>query len=780
MKKPLFRKVGSLALAAALTTTLFYAPIAATPVYAEEAGTTAPSADPSASPATPAPVETAPAAAEPPATAPAETAPPESVPADPAAEQPPAVAAPTPVSVKLSGPDSARIGESFDVGLSLGGPSEGATAGKFVIEYSQLQFEFVSAQSAGSGVQVLAENDEPGQVTIVATAEGGFKDGKTVLTLTFKALAETDLSGISASAELGAADGSVQQGRESFAIQVASGIAGDLNNNRAIDVGDLAVLIKYFGVDSTSADWSKVAAGDFDKSGAIDLADLAALGKIVLYDNGQQFELLEADIMGMQNAMEAGKLTSVELVQMYLDRIAAYDQQGPAIKSIISVNQEALKTAAALDAERKEKGPRGLLHGIPIIVKDNYDTLGMPTSAGCTCLKDNYTVSDSYMVKKLKDAGAIILAKANLSEFAINTDTNSSLGGQTKNPYDLTKNPGGSSGGTGAALAANFGAAGLGTDTGGSIRIPSSYNSIVGIRPTIGLTSRDGIIPLALSQDVGGPMARTVADAAIMLDAISGYDPNDIATAGSVGKIPVSYTKYLDKNGLDGARIGVITDASITGSNAEVKGLLAKAVEDMKAQGATVVEVSIPNVSKILSYSSLSAYEFKFNLNEYLANTRMVDPNVVRYHTLGDIVNSGTDFLQSLKNTLTTRNGIETLETQEYKDILLYRTKLTQQSLLQVMADNKLDALLYPSTSGPTGSSSGSANRLSPFSGFPAISVPAGFVSAGTPIGIELLGRPYEEGTLIKLAYSYEQATHNRKAPESVPELAAAEPAPQP
>ncbi|MCR8658616.1 amidase family protein [Paenibacillus endoradicis] len=686
------------------------------------------------------------------------------------------------INVQLSGPAITRVNENFDVNFQLNGLSEEETAGKFVIEYSQSLFEFVSVQTANSDVSIVGQNEEPGKVTIIiATLDGTLENNKNLLSVTFKAKSETDMKGITASVEIGnAEDGSTQQVQDNISIKVASGIAGDLNNNNVIDVGDLALLIKYFGIDSSHENWNKVEAGDFDGNETIGIEDLAALGKIVLYDNGQQFELLEADIMNIQNAMAAGKLTAVELVQQYLDRIEAYDQDGPAIKSIISINEQALVTAAALDLEREESGPRGLLHGIPIIVKDNYDTLGMATSAGCTCLQDNYSVSDSYMVKKLKDAGAIILAKANLSEFAINTDTNSSLGGQTKNPYDLTKNPGGSSGGTGAAIASNFGVAGLGTDTGGSIRIPSSYNSLVGIRPTIGLTSRDGIIPLALSQDVGGPMTRTVADAAIMLDAISGYDPNDIVTAGSVGKIPTSYTQYLDKDGLQGARIGLIVDSGVMGNNAEVKQLMTNAVADMQAQGATVVQVNIPNITKILSYSSLSAYEFKFNLNEYLSNPRMVDSNAVRYHSLGDIVASQNDFLASLKNTLTTRNNVEILETQEYKDILLYRTRTTQQSLLQVMADNDLDAFLYPSTSGPTGSSSGSANRLSPFSGFPSISVPAGFVTSGTPIGLELLARPYEEGTLIKLAYAYEQATHNRHMPSTVPALPDVVVTPQP
>jgi amidase len=679
------------------------------------------------------------------------------------------------VAVHLSGPTATRIGNNFDVNVSVTGATYDMTAGKFIFEYNQSLFEYIGTAST-SGISIVGENDEPGKVSIVVVDQQSvLLGGGTAVKLTFKAKAETDLSGISASIEVGLeSDSSVQTAMSSITMQIASVAAGDLNSNNVIDVGDLAGLIKYFGIGSTDPNWSKAVDGDFNNDNKIDLEDLAALGKIVLYDNGLPFKLMETDILSIQNAMAAGKLTSVQLVQMYLDRIAAYDKQGPSINSLISINKDALTIAASLDKERKETGPRGLLHGIPIIVKDNYDTLGMPTSAGCTCLKDNQTISDAFMVQKLKAAGAIILAKANLSEFAINTDTLSSLGGQTKDPYDLTKNPGGSSGGTGASLASNFAVGGFGTDTGGSIRIPSSYNSIVGIRPTIGLTSRDGIIPLALSQDVGGPMARTVSDAAILLDAVSGYDPNDIVTAGSFGHIPVSYTKYLDKDGLKGARIGVIKDASVTGSNEEVKVLLSKSVLDMQAQGATVVEVNIPDIAKILSYPSLSGFEFKFNLNDYLNNARMVDVTSVTfatYHSLTNIIDSNS-FLPSLKTTLNTRNAAVSLDTPEYKDILLFRTRITQQALLKVMADNKLDALLYPSTSGPTGSSAGNANRLSPFSGFPAISVPGGFVAAGTPIGIELLGRPYDEGTLIKLAYAYEQATHNRIAPTaSVPEL---------
>ncbi|GAE06679.1 amidase family protein [Paenibacillus sp. JCM 10914] len=259
------------------------------------------------------------------------------------------------------------------------------------------------------------------------------------------------------------------------------------------------------------------------------------------------FNIQEATIADMQAAMEQGKVTSVTLVQTYLNRIYRYDSK---LNSILTVNDKAIQTARALDEERRFQGPRGPLHGIPIIVKDNYDTADMPTTAGCICLKDSIPLNDSEQVARLKAAGAIIIAKANLDEFAFNITTSSSLGGQTLNPYNLAHYPGGSSGGTGAAIAANFAAAGLGTDTGGSIRIPSSLNSLVGIRPTIGLSSRDGIIPLALTQDVGGPMARTVADAAAVLEATAGYDAKDLVTTQSLGRVPDSFLNFLDQDGL--------------------------------------------------------------------------------------------------------------------------------------------------------------------------------------------------------------------------------------
>ncbi|WP_458476478.1 amidase family protein [Paenibacillus sp. TH7-28] len=483
------------------------------------------------------------------------------------------------------------------------------------------------------------------------------------------------------------------------------------------------------------------------------------------------FVLEEATIADMQLAMDQGKLTSKQLVQMYLDRIAKYDEQGVSLQAVLTLNPEALSISEALDQERATQGPRGPLHGIPILVKDNFDTADMPTTAGCLCLKDSIPDKDADQIARLKKAGAIILGKTNLHEFAFGITTSSSLGGQTKNPYAPGHYPGGSSGGTGAAIAANFAAAGLGTDTGGSIRIPSSFNSLVGIRPTIGLSSRDGIIPLALTQDVGGPMARTVEDAAILLDATAGYDPNDIATAYSLGHLPASYTDFLDADGLKGARIGVAIELFQNGNDQEksVTDVVYHAVDELKALGAAAIPITIPNLAEINKYPSLSGYEFKFQLNEYLKELGDAAP----YHILAEIIASG-EYDKAQEQSMKAREARATLETEEYKDILLHRTKLTRDALLKVMADYDLDAIVYPTTTQPAAvigenQVSGANNRLSPFSGFPAITVPAGFTTDGLPVGIEFLGRAFDEGTLIKLAYSYEQGTHHRQSPKLTP-----------
>ncbi len=690
-------------------------------------------------------------------------------------------------SLVLSGPVLARVNETFDVHVALASIESGVKAGKFEIQYNTSLFEYIAAAAGDEKTQIVSDSKGIGQVTVVtAASDTALQSGDKALIITFKAKARAGINQIQVSAELGlenSGDVTVAQ-QTAHGISIAAldtGVKGDLNGNSVVDIGDLAILISYFGISSEHADWPRVSAADHDANGIIEIADLAALGKLIAFDAGTPFDVMEASVMDIQNAMAAGTLTAEQLVEMYLARIDAYDKNGPMLKSIISTNPDALKIAQELDQERAEKGPRGLLHGIPIIVKDNYNTIGMATTAGCTCLKDNFTTSDAFMVEKLKEAGAIILAKANLHEFAFGLSTVSSLGGQTLNPYDLTKNPGGSSGGTGAALAANFGVIGLGTDTGGSIRVPSSYNNLVGLRPTIGLTSREGIIPLALTQDVGGPIARTVEDIAISMDVMKGYDPDDAATLYSVGKTPTTYTQFLDADGLRGARIGVIRASSVMGTNTKVIGLTNKAIEDMGKAGATVIDVEVPNLSTILSYGSLSGYEFKSQLNDYFAKYINTVPDTkVPYKSLADIIASDTDMLASQKSSYITRNNIEDLATNTaYKEILLTRPKITQESLLKVMADNNLDALLYPSTANPptslTGTSAGNANRLSPFSGFPAISVPMGFVDNGAnpklPQNLELLGRPFDEGTLIKLAYSYEQHTHHREAPPQAPAL---------
>lgn len=470
----------------------------------------------------------------------------------------------------------------------------------------------------------------------------------------------------------------------------------------------------------------------------------------------------DATIFKLQHEMQKGTLTSEQLVQFYLDRINEYDDT---IHSIITIDEDVLEEARELDRERKAGKVRGALHGIPIILKDNYDTYDMPTTAGSLSLKGSIPLDDAYQTKRLREEGAIILGKANLHEFAFGFETISSLGGQTYNPYDVSRYPGGSSGGTAAAVTSNFVTVGLGTDTGGSIRIPSSFNNLVGIRPTMGLASRDGIIPLALTQDVGGPIARTVEDAAIVLDAIAGYDPDDPVTAASIGNVPKTYTHYLKKNGLKNARIGVVRE--LFGSDPQVNKVMNQAIADLEALGAEVYEVTIPNLSQVLAFSSLSSYEFKFQLNDYLAS---LGPNAP-YKTLTDIIDSGL-YHPSLRSGLISRNNRESLENDpEYQRIITERPKLAKDSLMATFSEYELDALVYPTSNAlpavvGSGQGAGNANRLSPFSGFPAISVPAGFSENGLPVGMEMLGKEFDESTLIKLAYSYQEGTQHRKAPE--------------
>lgn len=488
-----------------------------------------------------------------------------------------------------------------------------------------------------------------------------------------------------------------------------------------------------------------------------------------------KFNLGEATVDSIQQGLSSGAVTCTEITQLYLNRISAYDDQGPTLRAILATNPNALSIAAELDAAYAASGPVGSLHCVPVVLKDNFDTFDMPTTAGALALEGFFTGADAFQVAGLREAGALILAKANLSEFAFGFTSDSSLGGVTVNPYDPIRNAGGSSGGTGAAIAANFGVLGFGTDTGGSIRVPSSFNSLVGIRPTIGLSSRAGIVPLALTQDVGGPMARTVKDAALALNATVGFDPEDPATAGSIGQIPEDYTAFLDPNGLQGARIGVVRDVFGLASNpesAKTTAVINSAIDSLIALGADVEDVTIPNLSEILAFPSLSAFEFKRDLNDYLAD-RPVPPSGVR--TLSDIIDSGL-YLESAEGAYISRNERPAPEDDpEYLRIIAERPVLAQTSLLAALTG--YDALIYPSVASPPnilgrGLASGAGNRLSPFSGFPAITVPAGFTEDGLPVGLEFLGRAYDEPTLLKLTYAFEQGTGFRRPPGTTPQLA--------
>ena len=413
------------------------------------------------------------------------------------------------------------------------------------------------------------------------------------------------------------------------------------------------------------------------------------------------------------------------------------------------------------------------MHGIPIIVKDNYDTTDLQTAAGSRALAGWVPPDDAFLVTKLREAGAIIIAKSNMHEFAYGITTLGSLFGQTRNPYALDRNPGGSSGGTGAAIAANFAAAGMGSDTCGSIRIPASHNSLVGIRGTQGLASRSGIIPLSSTQDIGGPIARTVTDAAIMLDAIVGYDPTDPLTAASVGNTPKSYTDFLQLAGLHGTRIGLLTTLLGTDpADAEVASVVRGAVDEMNGHGVEVVYVTIPDLADLLTDRAngflVLRQDFKFDLNAYLA-ARPSAP----VRTLEEVLASGK-FHPAVETNLRNSQAVESRETQEYFAHIVKRNVL-REAIQKAMVDNRLEALAYPTIRRKANvigeMQMGSNCHLSANSGLPAIVVPGGFTPDGLPVGLELLGRAWSEPQLIKFAYAYEQATRHRRPPDSTPPL---------
>jgi Asp-tRNA(Asn)/Glu-tRNA(Gln) amidotransferase A subunit family amidase len=485
----------------------------------------------------------------------------------------------------------------------------------------------------------------------------------------------------------------------------------------------------------------------------------------------------EASVRSIHTALDAGKVTCVQVVQHALDRIEAYDDRGPALQAVIAVNPRAIETAREMDRADRATRARRPLHCIPVVLKDNFHTADMPTTGGAKTFARLQTRDDGFVVKKLREAGAIIVAKANLHELARSGTTVSSLGGQTKNPYDLTRTPGGSSGGTGVALAAGFAVLGTGSDTGQSVRSPSSANSIVGLRPTRGLVSRAGVIPFSTTQDEAGPMARTVEDVARMLDAIAGYDPDDPITAFGHGRRPASYAAGLDAGALKGARLGLLAD--FMGSDAvhaDVNRVLEHAVATMTAKGATVVRVSIPGVEELTRGLSLMTFEFKAAFDSYLAGLGPTAP----VKSLAEFVARG-EFHESMRRgleaDLANTDGPGSLA---YSQMLARRDKL-RQAVMTVMAANRLDAILYPHQRRlvvPIGEEQVERNGvLSNSTGFPALTFPGGFspptadAPIGVPIGLELLGPEWSEPTLFRLAYAFEQSASVRKPPASTPPL---------
>lgn len=490
-----------------------------------------------------------------------------------------------------------------------------------------------------------------------------------------------------------------------------------------------------------------------------------------------RFELTETTIAATHNAIRVGDVTCHQLVQSYLARISAYDQP-TGLNSLILVNPNALKEADREDREFKRTHKLRPLECIPMIVKDNYDTKDLQTTGGSLALKSFVPAEDAFMVKKIRAAGAIILAKSNMAEWAFSPYvTVSSMGGITRNPYDLDRVPAGSSGGTAAAVSANLGEIGLGTDTGNSIRGPSSHNDLVGIRPTIGLTSRDGIIPLYSGNDVGGPMARTVEDAATLLDVVAGYDPADPVTRLSEGKIPKSYTQFLNKNGLRGVRIGVFRKYIDTATtDPQIKELTEAAIRDLKAQGAEIVDpFEIPDFDKLTK--NIWCGDFQADLNLYLAE----HAQNARYKTLAEIVQSGLYLPyieQRLKEAIQPKTPAEAQEP-PCLDVYHNLKKIAfRNAMLAAMDKTKVDAIIYPTWSNPPrkggdmqSPAGDNSQILSPQTGFPAITVPMGFTHGSLPAGLTFLGRAFSEGALIKYAYAYEQATHHRRPPAKFPPL---------
>ena len=490
------------------------------------------------------------------------------------------------------------------------------------------------------------------------------------------------------------------------------------------------------------------------------------------------FEVHEATIAQIHDAMKAGRLTCQALVEQYLHRIDVYDKNGPAINAIVITNPEAVKQAEELDRRYAQGGPVGPLHCIPTIVKDNFETIGLQSANGSLALAGFVSNKDAFQVAQIKRAGAIVIAKSNMAEWAFtpNETLSSILPGYTKNPYALDRVTAGSSGGTAASIAASFGAVGLGSDTGNSIRGPSSHNALVGIRSTMGLTSRGGVMPLNLLADIAGPMARTVADAVAVFQVVVGSDPADAVTAAAAAHLPQNYAAALVRDGLKGTRIGVLRFAYERDStDPEIVQVFMRAVDDLRAAGATIIDPGVVEGLAALKRPQGTCGGFKYDINRYLAS----HGDRVPVKSLAEIVKSGK-FHPTVRRQLEQgeagpENGPDS---PECKADAQYRQQV-RDAVTKTMDAQKLDAWVYPTWSNPPRligdlNTPGGDNSqfFSPTTGFPAIQVPMGYTRGGRlPAGITFFGRAWSEPTLIKLAYSYEQATHHRRPPDTAPPL---------
>ncbi|MGE3474680.1 MAG: amidase family protein [Rhodospirillaceae bacterium] len=516
----------------------------------------------------------------------------------------------------------------------------------------------------------------------------------------------------------------------------------------------------------------------------------------------ETLDLTSATIADVQAALGTRKLSSEKLTQAYLARIKAYDKQGPAINAVILVNPNAVKEARAMDRERRAGKVRGPLHGIPVIVKDNYNTVDMPTTAGSQLLAGSIPPTDAYVVKKLRDAGAIIIAKVNLNEFAgsggmTNGEKDakiaamgraqagfSSLGGQTRNPHDIARVPSSSSGGTGASVAAAFGQFGLGTDTGGSVRGPSSVNGIVGLKTSYGLVSRAGIVPLSLSLDTSGPMARSVYDVAAALNVMAGVDPDDSTTQMSVGKAEADYTKFAKPGGLKGARIGIGRD--FLGGDDQVDRITEDAIATLKSLGAEIVDpIKVPNYlldQRTGVYALLVNTEFKAQITDYLQTLKPGFPR--SFDEIVALANDPATNYRSpekafgLKYSQAHAVGIDTPTYLALKNQTLPAIRAGVEA---VFTSYKIDAILAPTNSTPAqliaeprrggGGRGDSPGNLTNESWVPEMVVPAGMTGEGLPVTISFIGMPFSEAKLIGYAYDFEQATKARRLPKHTPEL---------